>query len=54
MIGFFKKTKPQTEQASDITEVNDSSANNEQVQATQYKPPVHGEEGVCCGGCGGQ
>ena len=52
MFNFFNKTKTQneanTQQKSAVTEKLENADNTK-----QEKKPVHGEDGVCCGGCGG-
>lgn len=56
MFNFFNISKDQNEQG--IEQENMSLAEkNQQMRNDQYnsanKAPVHGENGVCCGGCGG-
>lgn len=54
MFNFFNVAKDQNELG--IEQENTTIADKyEQVENEQTKErPVHGEDGVCCGGCGGQ
>ena len=50
MFNLFKNAAETNKAAEEKT--NAVAAKNNQQQAE--KKPVHGEDGVCCGGCGGQ
>jgi CCGSCS motif protein len=52
MFNFFKTTKNQNERE---IEQEDSTISEKNLQnETKKDTPVHGENGACCGGCGGQ
>ncbi|WP_281561439.1 CCGSCS motif protein [Thalassomonas sp. RHCl1] len=54
MFNIFKKSKK--EQASDDMAVVSNQAENTVEENLEAEEPrkVHGENGVCCGSCGGQ
>ena len=54
MFNIFKKSKK--EQANGDMELVSKQAENtvEEGQEAEEPRKVHGENGVCCGGCGGQ
>ena len=61
MLNFFKAKKEnytQNDQTANTGSTNELYAeHSQQLNAKdndQDKPKVHGEDGVCCGGCGGQ
>ncbi len=54
MFNFFNVAKDQNELGFE-QETSTIAEKYEQVENKQTKEkPVHGEDGVCCGGCGGQ
>lgn len=54
MFNIFKKSKK--EQANDDVAVVSNRPENAVEENQQVEAPrkVHGEDGVCCGSCGGQ
>jgi len=70
MFNVFKKTKQEkTKQEKNSQEKTGQDQNNAEValapnqdqsvnvnkhEPSADKPKIHGEEGVCCGGCGGE
>lgn len=50
MFNLFKNAAENTETA----EEKSAAVNPENAEQQAEKKPVHGEDGVCCGGCGGQ
>jgi len=52
MFNFFNVTKDQNEFG--IEQENLSISDKYQQQENEKDTPAHGEDGVCCGGCGGQ
>ena len=59
MLNIFKLPKHPTQQAIEqdqqsITDKQATAVNEQKVTAeNDEKARVHGEDGVCCGGCGG-
>ena len=51
MFNFFNVAKDQNEQG--IEQENQSIAEKQATAESEKKAPVHGEDGLCCGGCGG-
>lgn len=52
MFNFFNIAKDQNELGME-QENTTLSDKRKQVENEGDKQPVHGEDGVCCGGCGG-
>ncbi len=54
MINFFKKSTEK--ESAKHTQADPTVSQDAQSikNTTKETKPVHGENGVCCGGCGGQ
>jgi CCGSCS motif protein len=55
MFKFFKEATKESnndETEVDLEHAKNAGVDNSEVQAESKK--VHGEDGVCCGGCGGE
>jgi CCGSCS motif protein len=51
MFNIFTVAKDQNEQA--IEQEKKSTADKQVTAENEKSAPVHGEDGACCGGCGG-
>lgn len=54
MFNFFKSKSNKEIQSVKNTEQNNVTEKSNKDELTEPKKAVHGENGVCCGGCGGQ
>ncbi|MGB0938146.1 MAG: CCGSCS motif protein [Colwellia sp.] len=54
MINFFKKSTEKNTVKKSQTESAVNKSDNAVDNSKKEAKPVHGENGVCCGGCGGQ
>ncbi|GAA5132593.1 CCGSCS motif protein [Thalassotalea piscium] len=54
MFSFLNPTKTKKELAPEQFTPSDAEHKQAVEQKVEKEKPVHGEDGVCCGGCGGQ
>lgn len=54
MFKLFKKDAEKTNHSAVVKEKTEMKKTHNNVDAGEEKKKVHGEDGVCCGGCGGQ
>lgn len=54
MFKFFNATKEDTSSEVENQSAQHENETNGTNQTSGEKKKVHGEDGVCCGGCGGE